>query len=96
MSERDERRSAPSRADVAEVLRRLVEGSMSREDASEWASPWVTADDVDFEPPLWRAIERLSGAGMISTERPYLYEPEDFQAWLEELLGPSPDGGADG
>ena len=75
----------PSRAEVLEVLRRLVEGTLEREDASSWASPWVTNDDVEFAPAVWQALERLSGADMISTDRPYLYGPEDFRDWYDTL-----------
>lgn len=88
MSARDENGHVPpTRQFVADRLRELISGVASREDVAAWAGRWVGMGDPPIEDPrVWRAIERLSGADMISTDRPYLYGREDFERWLSDLL----------
>ena len=77
---------SPTKADVVNVLRELANGTMTREEASNWASKWIVMKDPGIEDPkTWRAIDQISGADMITTDRPYLYGKEDFEAWLLEL-----------
>lgn len=81
-------RPAPSRQEVAEKLRALIDGSLSREDASKWAAHWIAADDPGVEDDrVWRALEGLVSADAPSTDREFLYERIDFEEWLKELLG---------
>jgi transposase InsO family protein len=80
--------SDPTRSDAATVLRGLIEGSMSRSEASAWAMKWVNADHHVPDRVFWETIIAIVGADMISTDRPWLYGANDFQAWLEELNAP--------
>jgi hypothetical protein len=34
---------------------------------------------------VWNAIQHLSGADLITTDRPYLYGITDFVEWLKPL-----------
>ena len=47
----------------------------------------VIADGPEMEPQIWEALRRLIAADLPSTDRPYLYEIVDFQAWLADLRG---------
>jgi hypothetical protein len=84
MSEQDR---PPTTAEIANVLRALVDGSMTRESAVRWASIWAItkADDV-HDVRLLRTLERIASVDLVSTDRPYLYGKEDFTVWLTELL----------
>lgn len=76
----------PTRADVENVLLALIDGSISREDAAEWASVWIRMEDPPIhDKQVWQALERISGADMITTDRPYLYMSIDFEEWLLAL-----------
>jgi hypothetical protein len=74
----------PTRDDVARVFRDLIDGRITREEASDWARPWVIAD-VDIDQATLEALEGLYGADAPTTDRPYLFGEEDFRAWLAEL-----------
>jgi len=81
----------PTVDDVANVLRGLINETMSRQDAANWASHWVTESHSNVEDTrVWEALKELVAADLITTDRPYLYGKEDFEAWLEELLASSP------
>ena len=76
----------PTRVEVAARLQGLIDGRLSREEVATWAKRWVTADDPRIrDQAVWSVLQSMSGADLISTDRPYLYGLEDFQAWLEEL-----------
>ena len=77
--------SAPTRDEVVSVLRRLIEGKITREVASAWASPWVIRLEDVNDRHVSRALESLSGADMITTDRPYLFMESDFKRWLRDL-----------
>jgi len=47
---------------------------------------WVAARDPGVaDSAVWRALNELGGADAPSTDRQWLYGPDDFRAWLEEL-----------
>jgi hypothetical protein len=70
----------PSRADVEEHLLELIDGRITRAEATDWAMQWVAALDAGVEDSVgWDALNNLVGADAISTDRPYLYNEADFQ-----------------
>jgi hypothetical protein len=87
MSAHDKQAPAePNRSEVEDRLQRLVDGRLSRDEVAAWAKQWVLADDPRIsDPTVWRVLQSMSGADLISTDRPFLYDTEDFEAWLTEL-----------
>ena len=79
----------PSKHDVEWKLAALIDGTISRSEAHDWAIQYMLGawDDVNFHPAVWEAIGRLASADAISTDRPHLYDEIDFRAWLDELRG---------
>lgn len=78
--EGDPHRQQPDRRQVEAKLADLASGKITREEAATWAEQFdltLIDDELAVE-----ALELLSGADMVSTDRPYLYGPEDFRAWL--------------
>lgn len=81
----------PARSEVRAQLAALVEGRLSREQVSSWASPWVWARQDECEDQgVWEALEAMAGADSLTTDRPYLFGTVDFQAWLDDLDAPAP------
>ena len=84
----------PGLADVIQKLRELVAGEASRQEVSEWASPWIVKfEDVQFDKTreldrkIKEALDCLASADIVSTDRPYLYGQSDFERWLGKLTG---------
>jgi len=81
----------PTESEVIEKLQQLLSGKISREEASAWASPWVTKfdefkfDNRELDRTVKSAIENLAGADTPTSDREYLFERIDFEAWLQEL-----------
>jgi len=84
--------NAPRLQEVIEKLTELAANEISRQQASDWASPWIgrytqIQFDVnrDLDRRIKKALDRLAGADTISTDRPYLYGQSDFERWLHDL-----------
>lgn len=82
MAARD-RDGGPDRRQVEAKLVDLASGKITREEVAAWAERF-DLDVIDDELVV-DALELLTGADMISTDRPYLYGPEDFRAWLAQF-----------
>ena len=47
---------------------------------------WLAAPDPAIDDQVvWDALNNLSGADAVSTDRPFLFDEIDFRAWLDEL-----------
>jgi hypothetical protein len=83
--------SPPTLLEVVEKLQQLVSGRISREEASAWATPWVTKfddfkfDDRDLDRKVKDAMRILQQRTPPTSDREYLFEKIDFEAWLLEL-----------
>ncbi len=75
----------PTYIEVATVLRSLHSGTLTRQEAAEWATRYLAGDVRVPDARLWRALELLGAADLCSTDRPFLYEDTDFQECLRQL-----------
>ena len=98
---RPHRFEIPTRAEVARRLTALIQddSAEARAAAADWAGEYIRFDDPQIypeikEPALWEAIGLIASADLISTDRPFLYGPEDFASWQAELLA-APGGDSD-
>ena len=73
----------PTREEVRGILAGLASGQLTRAQASDWATPWIT-EEAGFveDEAVWEALDWLSGADMETAPDVYLYGPEDFCQWL--------------
>ncbi len=76
---------SPSRSEIANTVRRLLTAQMTRKAASEWASQWLFDDEPISDCLAWEALVLLGAAELVSTDRPFLYNEEDYLAALESL-----------
>jgi hypothetical protein len=86
-----EHASPPSLSEVVQKLQQLIVREISREEAAAWAAPWMlkaeefALDDRVLDRKIKKAICALAGADMPTSDREYLFEKIDFEAWLQEL-----------
>jgi len=77
---------APSRVEVEERLRGVVEGRLSRDEADRWAMQWVAADDPGVEDRLvWDALMKLAGIDLPDLDGGLLHDDEQVAEWLEQF-----------
>jgi hypothetical protein len=89
MSEHDNK---PTLGEIVQKLTQLAANEISRQQASDWASPWIVKYEeiqfdanYDLDRKIKKALDCLAGADAISTDRPYLYGQSDFERWLHDL-----------
>jgi hypothetical protein len=76
----------PSRDELRRQIVGLIEGTVAREAVTEWAMQWVDATDPGVEDRIaWEILNDLVGADAPTTDREYLYERADFEAWRDAL-----------
>jgi hypothetical protein len=84
----------PTRSEVIEKLQQLVEDSVSREFVATWAQKWVIADNPPkMSKEIWEALSFLTGADLISLDRPFLYTTKDFENELAKFKSNAPPSG---
>jgi hypothetical protein len=76
---------APSRAEVEERLRGVVDGWLSRDEADRWAMQWVAADNPQVEDRVvWEGLSRmLAGIDMPDASGGFLHDDAQVAAWLD-------------
>jgi len=83
----------PTLTQVVQKLKQLASGEISREEASAWAWPWVTKfdefklDDRDADRKVKDGLTNLAIADTPTSDREYLFERIDFEAWLQNITG---------
>ena len=80
----------PSRDEIAAVLRNLIAGKITREDAHDWAAYW-TVEHWDTLVPTdltaWSALEVLSEADLMAGPGRYELDETDLGKALASLKG---------
>ncbi|GLW12287.1 hypothetical protein Misp01_74150 [Microtetraspora sp. NBRC 13810] len=81
--------SGPTRREAYDMLRNLVAGKISREEANDWASIWSGTDrDVEVDDEFtWAMLSRLHGCDIQVSPGEYMYSALDFREWLKEFEG---------
>jgi len=76
----------PTRNEVRDRLLDLLSGRCTREEAADWAAPWIRESTPDVsDAVVWAALKQLSGADLKSGPNEYLHEESDFHQWLDRL-----------
>jgi hypothetical protein len=80
--------NSPTRDELVEQIKALIEGTVTRKAVSDWAGQWVRLPNPNVDDAaIWKALQQLSGADLHSSRDRYLHSEEDFRAWLSELEG---------
>lgn len=79
----------PSFTEVTTVLRSLLSGTLTRQEAAEWATRYIAGDVRVPDTRLWKALQLIGAADLCSTDRRFLYEEADFQECLSQLVSQS-------
>jgi hypothetical protein len=77
--------SHPTRKEVANKLRELLLGVITRKNASEWSCTWLLGTESVEDRTVWSALELIGAADLCSTDREFLYEKEDYLECLNTL-----------
>ncbi|MFC7257776.1 MULTISPECIES: DNA-binding protein [Streptomyces] len=67
-------------------LRSLAAGTITAEEAAEWALRMMDSDAPELrDERIWTALDRLSGADLMVGPGEYMHGQEDFDSWVAEF-----------
>lgn len=76
----------PTRHEINMTIKQLIEGSITREEASKWAIYFLSHENMRFDDaPSLKVIMALGGADIYGFDRDYLYGNIDFIEWQRML-----------
>lgn len=79
---------APTFPLIIAKLQEVIAGSNSREALTQWATTWINedyqteVDSTNLSAGIIEALDLVAGADAPGSDRPYLYDSEDFSRWL--------------
>ena len=64
----------------------LASGSLDPSDVADWATRTMERlEDADVPDAVWMALDRMSGADLLTGPGAPLHGPEDYRAWLSDF-----------
>ena len=73
---------------VREIINRLklvLNGKMTREEVSDWASYYVMADDPTIDDEIvWELLITISGIDILDSPTSYLHSEVDIKDWINQ------------
>ncbi|RNG24141.1 DNA-binding protein [Streptomyces botrytidirepellens] len=74
------------RQEITKKLAELTQDAGKSEDISNWAISVMQGGDTSLlDPKVWEALDRMSGADLMSGPNTYLHSREDFSEWLRDF-----------
>lgn len=66
-------------------LRLVLNGDLSREEVSDWASSYVMADSPTIDDEMvWDLLKIVSGIDLLDSPMSYLYSEKDIIDWIKQ------------
>ena len=84
------RMEVPSRSDILAKLKAIMEGSITREDANDWAAEYIHYDYPQIypeveDPLVSEGIGFICGINLLVEPNVYLHSHEDIQEWMNSF-----------
>jgi hypothetical protein len=75
----------PTVSEVIERLKSVLNGELTREEVSEWASYYVMADDPTIDDEIvWDLLKIISGIDILDSPTSYFHNEEDIKDWIRK------------
>ncbi|MGZ4161056.1 MAG: DNA-binding protein [Neobacillus sp.] len=75
----------PTVSDIIDRLKSVLNGEMTREEVSDWASYYVMADAPTINDEIvWDLLKIISGIDILDSPTSYLHNEEDIKDWIKQ------------
>ncbi|MEY9979216.1 DNA-binding protein [Lysinibacillus sp. RC79] len=75
----------PTGSEIIKRLKLVLNGEMTREEVSDWASFYVIADNPNIDDEnVWKLLILLSGIDILDSATTYLHNDEDINDWIKQ------------
>jgi transcription initiation factor IIE alpha subunit len=75
----------PTVNEILDRLNSVLNGELTREEASDWASYYVMADEPTIDDKIvWDLLKIISGIDVLDSPTSYLHNEEDIKDWIKQ------------
>ncbi|MEH7549848.1 DNA-binding protein [Neobacillus vireti] len=75
----------PTVSEIIDRLKSVLNGELTREEISNWASYYVMADDPNIDDEIvWDLLKIISGIDILDSPTSYLHNEEDIKDWIKQ------------
>ncbi|AOC56040.1 MULTISPECIES: DNA-binding protein [Bacillus] len=75
----------PEMIDCINKIQKVLNGTMTREEVSDWAEIYVSADDPEVDDEkVWDMLILLSGIDLKDAPNSYFHTEEDLEEWIRK------------
>jgi len=73
----------PTKEEVVDKLKMILQGKLTREEAADWASEYVMQDEPNIsDETVWELLQIVSGVDLKDGPDEYLHVEQDIIDWI--------------
>ena len=76
----------PTKEEIINKLKLILEGKLSREEVADWASEYVMQDEPSIsDETVWELLQVVSGVDLQNSPEEYLHVEQDIKDWIDKF-----------
>lgn len=76
----------PTKEEVLNRFKLILQGTMSREEVADWASEYVMQDFPDVkDETAWQLLKIACGVDLKDSPDEYLHDEQNIKDWIKEF-----------
>lgn len=85
IKESGEKMGQPTKEEIINKLKLILQGTLSRKEVADWASEYVMQDDRDIsDETVWELLQVVSGVDLQDSPDEYLHVEQDIKDWIDK------------
>lgn len=83
--ESGEKMGQPTKEEIINKLKLILQGKLSREEVADWASEYVMQDEPNIsDETVWELLQVVSGVDLQDSPDEYLHVEQDIKDWIDK------------
>lgn len=83
--ESGEKMKQPTKEEIINKLKMILQGKLTREEVADWASEYVMQDEPNIsEETVWELLQIVSGIDLKDSPNEYLHVEQDIIDWINK------------
>ncbi|MFJ8087741.1 DNA-binding protein [Lysinibacillus sp. NPDC095746] len=75
----------PTKEEIINKLKMILQGKLSREEVADWASEYVLQDEPNIsDETVWELLKVVFGVDLLDSPDEYLHGEQDIKDWIDE------------
>jgi len=83
--ESGEKMKQPTKEEIINKLKMILQGKLTREEVADWASKYVIQDEPNIsDETVWELLQIVSGIDLKDSPDEYLHVEQDIIDWINK------------